>query len=143
LVQDEADPSYRVVASVGRLEESAEISTRFVFARSHVPQGQVLPHAALVVTTGHSTSFLGAAVHGVPLVVVPHGSGTEDVADLVTELGIGRTHHPAALTAGEVQRTILEVVGDPAIRARSRSLAASIPSDGCRRAAKACASLTL
>ncbi|MBV8579236.1 MAG: hypothetical protein JOZ86_01205 [Candidatus Eremiobacteraeota bacterium] len=55
--------------------------------RVRVPQDAVLPHADAVLCTGHPTAVLGALAHGVPLVIAPSGSGSEELAEACVRRG--------------------------------------------------------
>ena len=135
----------RVVASIGRQDGGAAglgVPAHGFFVRQHVPQGPVLPSASLVVMTGHTTAFLGAAYAGVPMLIAPTGSGSEDIAELAQALGISLTVDPARLDAAAVKRLLERVLRDEGMRARSAELARALgPVDGCRRAAEACVAL--
>lgn len=77
----------RVVASVGRMDgEIGEIPKNF-FVRNHVSQGLILPKAKAVISSGHTTSVLGAITHKLPSLIIPRGSGTEDIAERCQRAG--------------------------------------------------------
>lgn len=81
LIEAFSGNSLKIVASVGRMDgELINIPSNF-FIREHIPQGLVLPHAKAVISNGHTTSVLGALTHGLPSLLLPNGSGTEDIAE--------------------------------------------------------------
>lgn len=76
------ESGYSVVASTARTDgaESAQIEAA-CYTAPHVPLLQALQHADVVITSGHTTTTLGALSAAVPTVLVPYGSGTEEVAE--------------------------------------------------------------
>lgn len=126
----------RVVASLGRMDGPAvALSDRFL-ALPHVAQGAVLPHAALAVGCGHSTGVLGALAAGTPLVLLPNGSGTEDIAARCQRRGAAVLLDAERAGAPELRRTIRDALADPVLAERARGLAAALACvDGGERAA--------
>ena len=83
------DASYLVIADISRMDErAAAIPVNFVTA-DFIPQQQILPYADIVITNGTSTAVLGALRHGVPLLVLPRGGETPDLAERVHLAGAG------------------------------------------------------
>lgn len=130
------DRPVRVVASVGRMDkERGEVPADWL-VRAHVPQGQVLPFAGAVVTTGHTSAVLGALSHGLPSLLFPAGSGTEDIAGRCVGAG-------AALAVFENDpgppplKTLLDrLLHDESLRAGARRLREALARyDGCEAAA--------
>lgn len=76
-----------VAASLDRMPGQSEPLPATFFARQHVPQGQVLPHARAVVANGNTTAALGALTHGLPALLIPGGGEQPDMAELCQELG--------------------------------------------------------
>ena len=96
-----------------------------VVAAAFVPHAAVLPHASLVVThAGHGT-VMAATTAGVPMVCTPMGRDQHDVSACVERLGLGRVVSMTA-SSEELRDTIAAVLGDRALRERSRRFAASV-----------------
>ncbi|MDJ0729703.1 MAG: hypothetical protein QNJ33_06885 [Crocosphaera sp.] len=95
-----------VVASVGRMDgEIGEIPDNF-FIRKHIPQGLILPKAKAVISSGHSTAVLGAITHGLPSLIIPCGSGTEDIAERCQNAGVSISLSPFEMTAETIGKAI-------------------------------------
>ncbi len=88
LIEAFSDNPFKIVAAVGRMDgELTNIPFNF-FIREHIPQGLVLPYAKAVISNGHTTSVLGALTHGLPSLLLPNGSGTEDIAERCSLAGV-------------------------------------------------------
>lgn len=94
LMQALRDRPVRLVASVGRMDASHEPMPPGAFVRPLVPQGTVLPHAHAVISSGNSTSALGALTHGLPSLLISGGGEQPDVAELLSHVGAA-LHLPA------------------------------------------------
>lgn len=95
-----------------------------------VPQGDVLPHVAAVVSHAGSGSVLGALAQGLPMVLLPMGADQPWNGDRCTAIGVARVLDPVAVTAVDLGRAIDEVLADPASRAaamRQRDALAALP----------------
>lgn len=95
-------------------------------AERYVPQADVLPRAALVVTHGGSGSMIGALAHGVPMVVVPQQADQFDNATAATTAGAARTLLPDAMTEEAVRDAARAVLEDPRYRDAAEAIAAEI-----------------
>ncbi len=94
--------------------------------RDHVPQGVVLPHADLAVSTGHSSVVLGALTHGVPIVVVPcAGEEPPDNVARLERAGCAVRLDPDIVTAPILRDTIDAALGDEFLRTNARRLRAA------------------
>jgi UDP:flavonoid glycosyltransferase YjiC (YdhE family) len=100
-----------------------------------VPQADVLPHAAVVVCHGGTSTTLGALAAGVPLVVCPLFADQAANGRLVEAAGCGITLGPdtpsalRTLTQEDVEplRAAVErVLGDPAYRRAAERVAAEL-----------------
>jgi UDP:flavonoid glycosyltransferase YjiC (YdhE family) len=85
-----SDEDVTVYVSLGRTDTTFCERRNFV-AHRFLPQNAVLPVVDGVIATGHTTSVLGAISHGKPLLLLPNGSGTYDIADLLERAGAALT----------------------------------------------------
>jgi UDP:flavonoid glycosyltransferase YjiC (YdhE family) len=83
----------RLLATVGREQDPSELGpvAPNVHVARWIPQADVLPHAAAIVSHGGSGTVTGTLAAGVPAVVVPFIADQYDNARRVTELGAGLT----------------------------------------------------
>ncbi len=123
----------RVAASVGRTERVELDAPANFFARIHVSQDAVLPRARAAISTGTTTSVLGALRYGVPLLLIPGGGGGEqvDLAARCVEAGVGIRIDPAAVTEESLRVAVRTLVheGD-AMRARARAMGERLAETG-------------
>ncbi len=114
-----------VLVTVGRhLDPSALGATpAHVRVEPFVPHRAVLADADLVVSHGGSGTVIGAAVNGVPQIVLPMGGDQAHNARRVEALGIGLALDPVRLTALEIRLAAVGVLADPTYRKRSATLA--------------------
>lgn len=83
----------RLLVTVGREQDPSELGpvAPNVHVARWIPQADVLPHAAAIVSHGGSGTVTGTLAAGVPAVVVPFIADQYDNARRVTELGAGLT----------------------------------------------------
>ncbi len=87
-----------------------------------VPHGEVLPHAALIVTlAGHGT-VMAALAHGVPLLCLPMGRDQHFVAARVEACGAGRVIASEA-TPGEIKQAVVDLLNERDYREAVRRIA--------------------
>jgi UDP:flavonoid glycosyltransferase YjiC (YdhE family) len=112
----------RVAASIGRMDgEIGQIPGNF-FVRNHVPQGLVLPYARAVISSGHTTSVLGALTHGVPCVLIPNGSGTEEIAERCQGAGVALCLPHSEISAEMLTWAVRRVLENSSMRRKAQSL---------------------
>jgi MGT family glycosyltransferase len=121
-----------VVVTVGRHIDPAELGAQpaHIHIARFIPQAQVLPHCAAVISHGGSGSVLGALAHGLPSLIVPMGADQPHNAARCAALGLGLALDPVAATPEQVRAAITKVLGDPAYRraaARVRDEIAALP----------------
>ena len=97
----------------------------------HVPHGEVLPHAAAVVThAGHGT-VAAALAHGLPLVCLPNPARDQPaLAAQVAARGAGRALDGEAATTADIAAAVDQVLGDASYAAAARRLAAAMAATG-------------
>ena len=130
----------RFLVTVGEERDHAELGTLppNVTVERWVPQGEVLPRAAAVVTHGGLGSTLGALAHGVPLVVLPlfsldqwfnaaavarAGAGVALDTERHTRRGVDL---PDAVTLAALRPAVEHVLTDPAPRRAAQAIADEI-----------------
>ncbi len=99
-----------------------------VLLRKRVPQDTVLPYADAVVCTGHPTAVLGALAHGVPLLVSPAGSGSEELAEACCRNGAALSPADGAQDETAFVGALDRLLDEPAYRAAARRLQARFAS---------------
>jgi UDP:flavonoid glycosyltransferase YjiC (YdhE family) len=82
----------------GRNDRPTAFANKLVFARPFIPRARILERADLAIGSGHPATVLGALRHGLPMVLLPHGSGTEETAAACAEAGVAVTIPFAELT---------------------------------------------
>lgn len=103
-----------VLATVGNEIDPSELGhgPGHVHIERFVPQDEILPHAALVISHGGSGSVSGALVHGLPMLITPMGADQLDNAARVQALGIGRWHDPVSVTPAAVRDAAVTILSD-------------------------------
>ncbi|WP_250304679.1 macrolide family glycosyltransferase [Streptomyces sp. A 4/2] len=127
-----ADQPMHVVMSLGGLVTPDDLGPLppHVEARPWVPQLAVLAHASAFVSHAGMGSTMESLYYGVPPVVVPRTGEQDLVAARLTELGLGRSLTPDALTADRLRDAVLGLAEDAAARQRVKDLSASIAGRG-------------
>lgn len=82
----------------------------------YVPQAEVLPHCAAVVSHGGSGSVLGALAHGVPMVLLPMGADQPLNAARCQALGVAEALDVTTLTPADVSAAVSNVLADQRYR---------------------------
>jgi UDP:flavonoid glycosyltransferase YjiC (YdhE family) len=96
-----------------------------VEARSFVPHDAVLPSVDLVVTHAGFGTLMYSAGSGKPTLCLPNGRDQNDNAARVEALGLGRTLSSDAPPAA-ISSAVMDMLGDEALRAASRSFASGV-----------------
>lgn len=117
-----ADRPVCVVASVGRMDSAIGTIPGNFFVRSHVPQGLVLPYARAVICSGHTTAVLGALTHGLPSLLIPNGSGTEDITERCQHAGAAISLAPDTVTSTTLQHAVEMLLQCSSLRHKARAL---------------------
>ncbi len=91
-----------------------------------VPQAQVLPSCAAVLTHGGSGTTLGALAHGVPLLLVPQGADQFDNAARCERVGAAIVLPPDELTADAVRAGLRRLLAEPSFGRAAGRVAAEI-----------------
>jgi len=112
----------RAVIAAGRTDiELGEIPERWLLQR-HVPQGPVLRCARAVITNGHTTPVLGALSTGIPSLLLPSGSGTDETAEVCVRAGVALREDPPSLDAGILERAVDRLLADSQLLQAARRI---------------------
>jgi L-desosaminyltransferase/TDP-megosamine glycosyltransferase/glycosyltransferase OleGII/desosaminyltransferase OleGI len=87
-----------------------------------VSQDLVLPHAKAVVASGHSAVAIGAAVHGVPSVLIPNGVETPENTDRLVAAGCAVALDIDALTPAIIRDVVDRLLRDETIQRNCHAL---------------------
>jgi MGT family glycosyltransferase len=96
-----------------------------VEVRDWIPHGDVLPHAALVITHAGLGTVMAALAHGVPLLCLPMGRDQDGNAARVAHLGAGSVL-PTDAGAAQIARAVSAALTDPVMKSNARRLGATI-----------------
>jgi UDP:flavonoid glycosyltransferase YjiC (YdhE family) len=136
LVAALADLDVGVVADTARMDKPAERASERFFTRPHIPHSQVLPYAGGVVSGGHTTSVLGAAMHGLPSLLIPSGSGTEEISENFRAAGAAVVVHCQTTNAAGLRESVARLLADDALRRGARAVQERFRRvNGCERSA--------
>ena len=105
-----------VVADVGRRELAVEQLRPGSWCKSRLPVHQLMPHVAAAIGNGHTTTVLAALAHGVPLLLFPNGSGTDDIAARCVAAQAAVVVPQTNLTARAVGEALDRALHDPLLR---------------------------
>lgn len=119
-VQAFGDSGWDVVMAVGDHLDSGALTDvpDNIEVRRHVPQLDVLHHAALFVTHGGMNSTIESLYFGVPMVVIPQMNEQKANGMRVEELGLGRHLDRADTTVESLRAAVDAVAGDAAVAGR-------------------------
>jgi UDP:flavonoid glycosyltransferase YjiC (YdhE family) len=112
------DEALNIVITVGKQNDRATFGRQpsNVHVHQYIPQEQLLPHCAAVVTHGGAGSTLGALAFGLPLLVVPQGADHFHNAERVVAAGAGVQLVPDRLTADAVREAVRILLHDDTFR---------------------------
>ena len=112
------DEALNIVVTVGKQNDPEMLGRQpsNVHVHQYVPQEQLLPHCAAVVTHGGAGSTLGALAFGLPLLVVPQGADHFYNADRVVAAGAAVQLMPDRLTADSARDAVRILLHDPTFR---------------------------
>lgn len=113
-----------VVVTVGRDLDPAELGPQPANIRVErfVPQAEILPHCAAVVSHGGSGSVIGALAHGLPALLIPMGADQPLNGARCAALGVARLLDPLTATPQQVREAVAAVLGQPAYRRTAEKL---------------------
>jgi zeaxanthin glucosyltransferase len=113
----------RVAVAIGSADrrELGELPSSWL-VREFLPQVTLLESAALAVTHGGNNSVTEAATAGVPMLVLPFSTDQFAGAEAVETRGFGAALAPNTASIDEVRAAAETLLGDTAVRERSRLL---------------------
>lgn len=116
----------RVLLDPLRMDASEPALPPHAFMLRQPPSPDLLARCSAVVTTGHPTSVLAALEQGLPMLLFPTGSGSDDLAARCVLSGAAVSMDPARATAGDVSEALRGLLGDVRHRERAGGLRASL-----------------
>lgn len=97
-----------------------------VHAARFLPQAQVLPRCAVVVSHAGAGTMLGAVCHGLPQLCLPQGTDQPANAAALVASGAGLRLDPGAVTADAVESAVRRLLDERAFRSAAGRLAAEV-----------------
>src|SRR5919108_457666 len=124
-----------VVVTVGPGNDPAGLGEQpqNVRVAQYIPQADLLPRCAAVVSHAGSGTFLAALTQGLPQLVLPQAADQFLNATAAAQAGVAREIPPGEITAKRVREELERVLNDPALAAAARAMRAEIvamPSPG-------------
>ncbi len=117
-----------VVATVGLNNDPAMFGNQpaHVHVTQFVPQDDLLPHCAAVVSHGGSGTFLASLARGLPQVLLPQGADQFLNADAGERAGVAIVLRPQEQEPDRVREAVAAALEDQGLRDRAGVLAAEI-----------------
>lgn len=100
-----------------------EVTAPNIRVESYVPQSDLLPRTAVMITLGGSGGVLAALKAGVPLVIVPTEWDRPENAQRVVEAGAGVRIDPKQFTPERLRSAVQRVLNEPSFRKNAQRLA--------------------
>lgn len=118
----------RVLVTVGPHADPAVLGAQppNVYVERYVPQTQLLPHCAAVVSHAGSGTFLASLAEGLPQVCIPQGADQFANAEACIRGGVGRTLVPGEVSIESVHAATEEVLSDKSFRRAAEGVQAEI-----------------
>jgi UDP:flavonoid glycosyltransferase YjiC (YdhE family) len=117
-----------VVATVGPRNDPAVFGEQpeHVHVAQFVPQEELLPHCAAVVSHAGSGTFLASLARGLPQLLLPQGADQFLNAVAAERAGVALVLRPGEQEPDQVRRAVATLLEDRVIRDRAADLAAEI-----------------
>jgi UDP:flavonoid glycosyltransferase YjiC (YdhE family) len=112
----------RVLVTVGPRGDPGSLGTMpdNVHVARYVPQTQILPHVALVVSHAGSGTFLAALGHGIPQLCLPQAADQFGNAAAAERRGVGLSIAPGAVSCEMVREAAARLMQEPQFRDTTR-----------------------
>jgi UDP:flavonoid glycosyltransferase YjiC (YdhE family) len=123
------DEPCNLIVTVGPGNDPAALGPQpaHVHIERYVPQTRLLPHCDLVVCHGGASTTTAALTHGLPVLVLPRGSASQQrTAEACVAGGVGRMLVGADVTSAAVRRAARALLDDQRYRRRAREVADEI-----------------
>lgn len=119
------DGRLRAVMDVGRfdMDDRAPFEHASVYFSDRVSMDQILPRATSCILSGHPAGVLGSLSHGLPMLLLPNGSGTEVLAARCAEAGVAAVVPEREATPELVAARWAEMTSSAVLRRRAQSFA--------------------
>lgn len=123
----------RVVVTVGPGRDPALLGDQppNVHVASYIPQTQIIPNCAVVVSHAGSGVFLAALAHGRPQLCVPQFADQFLNAAVCVRAGAGLALQPGTTTASTIRAAVDQLLWDPQIGAAASRIADEISQMPC------------
>lgn len=120
----------RVVITVGPQGDPAALGEQpaRVHVARYIPQAQLIPHCAAVVSHGGSGIFLAALMAGLPQLCVPQGADQFLNASACVRAGAGLVLQPADVTTDAVRAAVGRLFNEPSFQMRAEDLGKQVAS---------------
>ena len=132
LVDGLASAGVGALLTVGRNVDPSELGDvpPAIRVEQFVPQAQVLPPCAAVVSHGGSGTLLGTLAAGLPLVLIPQGADQFENAARCERAGAAVVLPPEDVTGDAVAAAVRLVLSEPAYAEAARAIAAEFAEMG-------------
>ena len=130
VVEGVRDLDVRVIVTVGPHGDPDSLGAQpdHVHVARYVPQHQLLPACAAVVSHGGSGTFLAALAAGLPQLCVPQAADQFFNAAAAVRSGAGRALQPDEVDPGAVRESVQRLLADPGYAAAARGIGGEIAS---------------
>lgn len=124
-------PGWHVVLQIGAVVDPTDLGPLPANVETHpwVPQQEILGHADAFLTHAGMGGSSEGLVTGTPMIAAPQDADQFENADRLVEAGVAVRIDSEAVTVEEL-RAALDAVTTPAVRTRSRELAADVRAAG-------------
>jgi UDP:flavonoid glycosyltransferase YjiC (YdhE family) len=118
----------RVLVTVGPAGDPAALGDvpANIHVERYVPQGQLLPFCAMVISHAGSGTFLGALAHGLPQLCLPQAADQFLNADAGAEMGAALMLEPDLLSADAVRSAVEQLLHSTSYKEAAERIAAEM-----------------
>jgi len=118
----------RVAVTVGPHGDPASLGTQpdNVHVARYIPQGQLLPRCAAVVSHGGSGTFLAGLAAGVPQLCIPQAADQFFNADACVRSGAGLALQPADVSVDRVSDAVQRLLSGPTFHSNAERVSVEI-----------------
>ncbi|HVZ35521.1 MAG TPA: hypothetical protein VG963_24010, partial [Polyangiaceae bacterium] len=116
---------FRMVIDLMRSDHCQRERPEHVLPCSGISMDSVLPYASCVITTGHGSAAIASAARGVPALILPCGSGSEELAWQFTRAGVALSCPNHLVTADKLTELVSRLHETPEFAGRARGIRAA------------------